>query len=582
MSKALTSKNRTLTILLASTLLDYMGAGIIVPLLPFYAQSFGATPFIVGILMGLLPLMSIFAPMLWGSLSDRIGRRPALLFNIAGTTLAFLGLGLADSISMLFMARLLGGASSASITIAISYVSDLSTAENRTKLLGYLDAAAGIGFVIGPAIGGILVGNDPVNANFHLPGLTAAVVSGLTFCLAFVTLPQLGREIPSAIPPKSSPSLQGFMTDTQKIVQRPLIGMLIILLCILIFATTGVQAIFALWCEQRFGWGAQQFGYLVIFYCSLIAITQIGFTGRLARWIGEVKLLFWSIIAATFGMLLLPFSTTVLQLLGAMLFLAFASANGTPAFNSLLSRLSGAKQQVKTMGFVQSMSGLASFLGSVTSGFLFGSLGANWPYWMGATLLAISAVFAHLNITQSDLSAVMRRRRQKKLMHLFDLLDHDKSGILELRDFQQAGQDFARLRGWEPDDHEYELVQTSFVEFGKILQTLADRDGNHQIDRAEWSQALDKQVDYDFANLFLKIIDTNQDGQVTIEELSSFYQAYGINIEELEEAFHILDLNQDGHISEEEFSTVFTQFLYSDDVQLPGNWLFGTSLPRQL
>ncbi|NET10718.1 MAG: MFS transporter, partial [Symploca sp. SIO2B6] len=126
---------RTLAILMVSILMDFIGFGVVMPLLPFYAQFFGASSWEVGILLGLFPLMSIVAPTLWGNLSDRIGRRPALLFNVVGTTLSYFLLSVAHSLTMLFISRLLAGATSASIVIGQSYASDLSTTENRTKVL---------------------------------------------------------------------------------------------------------------------------------------------------------------------------------------------------------------------------------------------------------------------------------------------------------------------------------------------------------------------------------------------------------------------------------------------------------------
>lgn len=576
--KATDRPSRILGVLIASILMDFIGFGIVIPLLPFYAQSFGASPLEVGVLIGVFPLMCVFAPALWGSLSDRIGRRPALLFNITGTALSYLWLSLANSLTMLLMARVLAGAASASIVIAQSYVSDLTTIENRTKTLSLLEAAAGIGFVIGPVVGGLLVGSNASDPNFRLPGFAATVASGLTFCLAFLALPQSSRNTSITRPPLSP---QQFLTEVNKIIKRPLIGTIFALGFITFFAGMGVQAIFALWCEKRFGWGPQQFGYLIIFCCLIVAFIQVGLTGRLARWLGELKLLLCSLVLATFGLALIPFSTTVPQLLGAMLFSIFAQAT-SPAITSLLSQLSGAKQQGRTLGLMQSVMGLGTFLGSMWAGFIFGKLGENWPYWLSAMLLAMGTVLAWQLLNQSQFSAVMRRRRQQKLMYLFELLDRDKSGTIELKDFQLVGHDLAELRGWQPKTHAYEMLQTSLIGFGKLLQQLADRDGNQQIDQTEWLHCLEKEIDYDFVNLFLEIIDTNQDGQIAMEELKTFYQAYDINTEELEEAFDTLDLNQDGYISQEEFEKIFAQFLYSDDVQAPGNWIFGVSLPKQL
>lgn len=581
MIKANTSKNRILTILLASVLMDFMGIGIIIPLLPFLAKSLGASALEIGLLFGTFFFISIFTPSLWGNLSDRIGRRPALLFNVAGTTLSFLWLSFSNALWMLFLARILAGATSASIVIAQSYVTELTTIENRTKTLGFLEATAGIGFVIGPVIGGLLMGSDPNNPNFRLPGLAAAAAGVLTFSFGFITLPRSDKKIVRSVS-QSHRSFRQFISNFKQPFQRSLVGVLLAVVFFVAFASMGTQSIFALWCEQQFGWGPQQFGYFIIFYCLLVALFQIGLVGPLTHWLGEVKLLFWSLMATAVGLLLIPFATTVPQLIGTIPLIIFSTATSNPALVSLLSRLAGAKQQGKTLGLMQSAAGLGCAVGAVGAGLIYDTLGVNWPFWVASGLMVIATTIAWLKITQSRLSAVMRRRRQQKSMHLFELLDQDNNGILELQDFQRAAQDLAKLRGWRPETAEYEVLQTSFIGFGTMLQKLADRDNNQQIDRDEWAQCLEEYVDYDFGNLFLQVMDTNQDGQVAVEELRSFYQAYGIQIEELDEAFHTLDLNRDGHLSEEEFTKIFAQFLYSDDVQAPGNWIFGTTLPQKL
>ena len=585
MINATAQTRKIVATLIASVLMDFLGFGIIFPLLPFYSKVFGASPLEIGVLMGLSPLMGIFAPTIWGRMSDRIGRRPAFLFNIGGTILAFLWLSLANSLAMLFISQILTGASSASIVIAQSYLLDLTTAENRTKTLSILEAAAGIGLVIGPALGGLLVGSDPVHPNFRLPGLAAAIASVLTFCLAYLALPKLGgkpggRTPSSTVLPRFSP--QQFCLDIQGTLKRPLVGPVLILVFVGIFANMGVEAIFALWCETRFGWGPQQFGYFVILYCLAIAIIQIIVTGQLARWLGEIKLLWLSFSAGVLGFVLIPFSTTLLQLAGAALFIIFSTATSAPVFASLLSHLSGVKQQGKTLGLMRSVTGLGRFLGAIGAGFIFGMLGPDWPYWLSGLLMLSGALFCRLNVTQSQLRAVKRRRRQQKLIYFFNILDRDQNGTLENIDFQHAGRRLAQLRGWAHGTTEYETLQASLIGFGEMLQALADQNGNQRIDRAEWLHSLDQWIDDDFADFFFQIIDANQDGQVVFDELRTFYQAYDICIGDLDEVFHTLDLNQDGHISKEEFKTLFTQFLRSDDVQSPGNWILGARLPRQL
>ena len=158
----------------------------------------------------------------------------------------------------------------------------------------------------------------------------------------------------------------------------------------------------------------------------------------------------------------------------------------------------------------------------------------------------------------------------------------DKNGAIELADFEQAVGNVSKFRGWKPGTQEYELLYSSWIAFGEMLQDLVDLDGNGKIDLNEWLECLEKRLDYDFSEVFLKFIDANEDGKIALEDLKVFYQAYQIDTNGIEEAFENLDLNLDGYICSEEMKKNFAQFLYSDDVQVPGNWLLGVSLLRKL
>ena len=573
------------TILLVSILMDFIGFGIIMPILPFYAQSFGAEPLHVGLLLGVFPLVGIITPLVWGQLSDRIGRRPALLLNIAGSALSYFLLSIAHSLWMLFLARIIAGASSASIVIAQSYVSDLTTTEHRTQTLSWLEAASGFGIVIGLIVSGLLVGNTATALNFHAPLMVATVVSSVTLILVATSFPATRRpriSLRQSWQNISSLSRKQVVDDLRTIFQRPLVSSLMLMMFVMLFAIIGIESIFALWCDILFGWGPQQFSALIVFYFSTVSILQIGLTGRLANWIGEPQLLRYSLILLGMGLLLRPFSNTLPLLLGSLLFVICAEAIGIPTLTSLLSRLSGAKQQGKTLGLMQSVAGLGGGLGASSAGFLFGSVGHNSPYWVSALIIISVTVLCWKHITPSRLLRVIRRRQRAKVICLFELLDHDKNGAIELNDFKQATQHLATSRGWLPQTSEYQRLQTLTVGFGQRLQQLADQDGNQKIDRREWLKYLDEVPDHDLAMLFLQMIDANGDGRISMEELRSFYNAYDITTEELEDVFQTLDLNQDGHISHSEFETIFTQFLYSDDIQAPGTWIFGVNLPRQL
>ncbi|NEO40951.1 MAG: MFS transporter [Moorea sp. SIOASIH] len=579
--KAQDNKRGLMLVLCASVFIDYISYGIVIPLLPFYAQSFGASPMVIGLLVSVFLFMQLFASPVWGSLSDRIGRRPALLLNIAGSGLSCLWFGLANSLWMLFGARALAGASSSSITIAQSYITDITTPENRTSSLGFLEAATGFGYLLGPAIGGLLVGADPDNLNFRLPGFAAAGVSLLTLCFAVIALPSLRR-------PKSLGTVetswepQRLLMSGIEVLRRPLLGTLIGIVFLAMFAGKSSMAIFPLWCEHQFGWGPREYGYLIIFCCMLGVTTQIGLIRPLTRWFPEAKLLIWGLISMGVGLLLISFSTSLPLLLGAMVFATCGQAVANPANISLISQLAGAKQQGKTLGVGKSIRSLASLTGAIWGGFVFEALGPNWPYWIGGFLMLGVAAFSWSQITNSRLSTVAHKRRQRKLIYLFNILDFDKNGVIELADFEQAVENIAQVRGWKPGSKDYEFLYFSWISFGEWLQDLVDLNGNGQIELSEWLECLDKRLDYDFSEAFIKLIDGNEDGKIVREELRLFYQAYQIDTTHIEEAFETLDLNRDNSISKEEFKQIFDQFLYSEDVQAPGNWFLGVSLAKQL
>ncbi|NEQ80115.1 MAG: MFS transporter [Moorea sp. SIO2I5] len=377
-----------------SVWLDHIGFGIVIPLLPFYAESFGASPTVIGMLIGLYSLMQLFSPALWGSLSDYIGRRLALLLNIAGTGLSFLLFGLAQSLWMLFAARALSGATGASIVIAQSYIADITTPENRASRLGFLEAAVILGFILGPVVGSALAGRGGA-VNFGSPGLAAALLSLFTFCLAFIALPKQ-KSRPSRL---TKWNTQALLTNLVGVLQRPMVGQLMVVAFCAMSALVACQATIALWCEYRFGWGFKEFSYFIIFSGLLSACAQIALTGPLTRWFGEVNILFAGLVGMGLGLLLLPFSTSLPLLLGAMAFVICGQALSSPTNTSLLCQLAGVKQQGKTLGLAQSVAGLASFTGAIWGGFMFEAIGPGAPYWGGALLILGAIAFGKRQIT---------------------------------------------------------------------------------------------------------------------------------------------------------------------------------------
>src|SRR5579864_5210405 len=176
---------------------DLVGFGLVIPLLPFYAVRFGATPQLVTLLLATYSLFQLFAAPLWGALSDRVGRRPVLMTSMAASALAYLWLGNATALWMLFAARALAGACAGNIAAAQAYIADTTTPENRAKGMGMIGAAFGLGFIFGPALGGVIAGNDLATADLRTPGIIACAMSAMAFLgVVFVLKESLRADLP--------------------------------------------------------------------------------------------------------------------------------------------------------------------------------------------------------------------------------------------------------------------------------------------------------------------------------------------------------------------------------------------------
>ena len=377
-------------ILFLIVFIDLIGFGIILPLLPFYGEFYQASPEMVGLLMATYSFTQFLAAPFWGRLSDRIGRRPVLLVSLAGLAASYVWLGFADSLTVLFAARAVGGAMAGNISAAFAYIADITTPENRAKGMGMIGAAFGLGFIAGPAIGGILAGSDPVNADFQSPAFAAAALSGIALIMAAFTLKEsLSVEIRERLAAKSPSSRLSMFREA---LERPYIGLLLALTFLSTFAFAGLESTFAMWSRRQFGWGPLQNGYLFAYVGVLSAFIQGGLVGRLARRFGEATLIIQGAIALAVGIFLIPFSNSLFVLLIAMTIAGYGFSVISPSLNSLISLQVGEDEQGGIMGVTRSASTMARFTGPAWAGFLFGSLGRDGPYFAGAIIMVVVAL----------------------------------------------------------------------------------------------------------------------------------------------------------------------------------------------
>lgn len=388
-------RRRALTAIFVTVLLDLIGFGMILPLLPFYGQELHATAFEIGLLFSSYSLAQlVFAPLL-GRLSDRVGRRPVLLVSIAGSLAAYLLFAAASSFAVLLLARTLAGIAASNYAIAQAYVADVSSRENRSKAMGLIGSAFGIGFVLGPALGALL----PLLGGPRLVPLTAVVLSAVNLAIAIAWLPEsLSAELRGR-------SRQGSWLDFADLRaafrHAPLRGLMLLYFLVL-FCFSMMEATLALFCQDRFGFGAAGTGGLFVYVGVLLVVVQGGLLGRLVRRFGERRLILAGILLMASGLALLPFAPAseppvgiaLALVLSSLALLAVGQGMNQPSTLGLLSRMTDDSSQGSTIGLTRSFGALARTLGPAAGTWIFGAVGSGWPFWTAGGLMLVALALA--------------------------------------------------------------------------------------------------------------------------------------------------------------------------------------------
>ncbi|MCL6573277.1 MAG: MFS transporter [Bacillus sp. (in: Bacteria)] len=364
-----------LPILFVVMFLVMVGFGIIIPVLPFYAEEIGANPTELGLLMAVYSLMQlIFAP-IWGRVSDRIGRKPVMMIGIAGLTLSFLIQALSTQLWMLFVARIIGGIlSSANMPTAMAYVADITTEENRGKGMGIIGAATGLGFVFGPAIGGIFS-----KFSLSMPFYLASASSFITLILVFLFLKESAQKKNASTEKK-----QSFWKEF-----RGTVSILFYVQLLISLSLSGLEATFAYFAAKKAGMDSIQLGYVFMIMGFASAIVQGGLVCRLTKKYGESAVIQGGIVVSTigFGLILLVNNFTT----AAIFLTIFGIGNGVirPSVSSLLTKTSTSGHGSST-GLLSSFDSLGRIIGPPLGGWLF-SMAIGLPYISGA-LISIAAL----------------------------------------------------------------------------------------------------------------------------------------------------------------------------------------------
>ena len=370
---------RPLLIIFLTIFVNLVGFGIIIPLLPFYAETFGASPLVVGLLFAVFSLCQLAAAPALGDLSDRYGRRPVLVFSLAGTVVSFVMLAMAHSVAMLFAARVVDGLSGGNISTARAYVADVTEPKDRARAYGLIGAAFGLGFILGPALSGVLA-----KVSYTAPIWAAAAVTLVATVMAWAWLPETVHRAHAGTgawnPFRFLPEL-----ITRRVVSRVLAIDFLYWCSFAVFQTT-----FALFAARRFGFDASRTGYFFAAFGVLGAIIQGGFIRHIVRRIGDKPTFQLGLVFGAVGLVAAAVSHSVLAFVIAMLPLAFGIGFGHPTVASLVSLAARGDEQGRVQGAASAVESLGRTIGPVWGNASLERLGDSTPYISAACLLFLT------------------------------------------------------------------------------------------------------------------------------------------------------------------------------------------------
>ncbi len=380
-------RNKPLLVLFVTIFIDLLGFGIIIPILPIYADELGAPSWLIGLIAASFSFMQfLFAPF-WGGLSDRIGRRPVLLYSILLVALSYLIFANAFTLALLFVSRMLAGVGSANVSTANAFISDISNPDNRAKNFGIVGAAFGLGFIFGPPLGGFL----KTHYGIEWVGYVAALLAGLNLIMAFFLLPESLSE-----KNKNGPLFPNPFKEILSIFPRTNIRSFMLIQFIFVAAFSMMQITASLMWEEHYDLTEAEIGYVFAFVGVSVALIQGTLIGRLTRVFGEQKLFIAGHFFMFAGLLSMPFVPVnwfvPVELL-SLLAIAFGSAFFTPTLSSLLAETAGKHEQGKIMGLLQSVGSLSRVVGPFLGGALYGYY-YYVPYITAALLMLLTATIA--------------------------------------------------------------------------------------------------------------------------------------------------------------------------------------------
>jgi MFS family permease len=396
---------RRLWVLMAVAFVDMMGLMMVIPLLAYYAKDLGATATAVGFLYAAFPVAQLTSSPIWGRVSDRYGRRPALMIGLAASSIAYVIFGLARALPLLFLSRIAQGLGGGTTGVAQAYVADTMAPEERAKALGWLSAATSGAVLIGPGLGSLTH-----NLGYAAPGLFAAGLCLVNVVFAWYWLPESrvlnpGSQTASGsfVPPPQPRPIREALWDVVRHPRSP-VAQLIWVYTIAMLAFNAIPTVFPLYLQDVFHVTENQIGYFFMVFGAVGVVMRTAPVGWFNARLGEARTMRVGAACMTLGLFLVPFAPTLVLFVGAQLLMPLGTALLFPANSALVSRRAEASELGQTLGVQQTFRGVASVLGPIGAGFAYQNLGRSVPFFIAAGIVAV-VVYLTVHVVRSQPAA---------------------------------------------------------------------------------------------------------------------------------------------------------------------------------
>jgi multidrug resistance protein len=387
-------------VLLVTILLSGLGFGLVLPSFLFFAANLGASSTMAATIIGMFAIGQFVGTPVWGRLSDRYGRKPILILSLVGQSLSYLMLAFADNLWMLAAARLLNGLTSGNISVAMAYITDVTPIEKRAQGMGYVGGAISLGFIIGPALGGVLGGSDAETASLFLPALVALAVCSVTAVAGAFLLKE------SRTPEQRAESLaarqgESALAAAQRVLRMPVMARMVLVGFMVYVAMALFETIFPLWAGAQFDWGPREVGLMFTYLGTVVGTTQAFLVGRLTPRLGEGRLVVLGLVSYAIGLMIMTQAPVWQVMVFGITFTASGGAFFMTAMNSLVSKRAGESERGLVLGVYQSGSWMGRSIGPPVSGLMFETISPNAPLYLAALIMLPSLAIVSGIVTRT-------------------------------------------------------------------------------------------------------------------------------------------------------------------------------------